>query len=308
MKLRSAVFASLFASTVFAGAPAIGVATASGPFQLEGSRIWGNSTLFEGAKIETTDASSELKLSNGVKVQLAAGSSARIWKNRVELERGVGQVTSSNSFPVTVGGMTVEGSRYRVGVTSEARIEVAALTGNARVLGARGTLVGSVPAGRNLSFAMQQTLTRTGCLLYKNTGFILQVDDSPEVLQLTGGNLQPNLGNHVQIVGVPTGANATINPASQVLSVSAVTLQSNGGCLTAAAALTAQTTMPTATTPVTPGATAPATTAGAAKSAPPVLKSAGMSTGAKVAIVGAIGGGGAGAAIALSGKKKSTSP
>jgi hypothetical protein len=33
-----------------------------------------------------------------------------------------------------------------------------------------------------------------------------------------------------------------------------------------------------------------------------------MSTGAKVAIVGAIAGGGAGAAIALSGKKSSTSP
>ena len=308
MKLRSAVLASLFASTVFAGSPAIGVVTASGHFQLEGSRIWGNSTLFDGAKVETSDASSELKLANGVKVQLAAGSTARVWKNRLELERGAGQVTSSNSFPVTVGGITIEGSRYRVAVAADARLEVAALTGTARVLGARGAVLASVPAGRNLSFAMQQTITRTGCLLYKNNGFLLQVDDSPEVLQLTGTNLQTNLGNRVQIAGTPTGAPVTINPATQVVNANAVTLQSNGGCLTAAAALTAQTSMPAGATPgaTTPGGTAPA--AGPAKSAPPVLKSGGMSTGAKVAIIGAIGGGGAGAAIALAGKKSSTSP
>jgi hypothetical protein len=159
--------------------------------------------------------------------------------------------------------------------------------------------------GASASFAQQQQpLTRTGCLLYKATGFILQVDDSTEVLQLTGTNLQTNLGNHVQITGLPTNAAATISPASRVVNVSALSLQSTGGCLTAAAALTAQTSMPSATTP----ATTPATAGGAAKSAPVAKAGTGMSTGAKVAIVGAIGGGGAGAALALSGKKKSTSP
>lgn len=152
----------------------------------------------------------------------------------------------------------------------------------------------------------QQPLTRTGCLLYKTDGFILQVDDSTEVLQLTGTNLQTNLGNHVQITGMPTGARATISPASQVVNVRTLNLESTGGCLTAAAALTAQTSMPAAGAPGPPGA-APTPAGDPAKSAP-VAKSGGMSTGAKVAIVGVIGGGGAGAALALGGKKKSTSP
>ena len=135
-------------------------------------------------------------------------------------------------------------------------------------------------------------MTRTGCLLYKNNGFILQVDDSAEVLQLTGANLQTNLGNHVQINGVPAAVAATIGPASQIVN--------------AAAALTAQTSMPAAGTPAPAGTSTPPA-AGTAK-APTVAKSGGMSTGAKVAVIGAIGGGGAGAAVALSGKKKSTSP
>jgi hypothetical protein len=154
------------------------------------------------------------------------------------------------------------------------------------------------------AFAQQQPLTRTGCLLYKTNGFILQVDDSAEVLQLTGANLQTNLGNHVQITGVPAGS-ANINPATQTIAVRSVALQSAGGCLTAAAALTAQTTMPPAGAPAAPNA--PASTAGPTGKSAPVAKSGGMSAGAKVAIVGAVAGGGAGAALALGGKK-STSP
>jgi hypothetical protein len=301
VKLRSAVLASLFASSLFAGSPAIGVITAGAPFQVEGARVSGNSTLFEGSKVEAGETPSELKLSNGVTVQLAAGSAARVYGNHLDLQRGAGNVASNSSYPVTVGSMTVEGSRYRV-IHAGTRMEVAALTGNARVLSARGNVLGSIAAGRSLSFAMQQTITRTGCLLYKNTGFILQVDDSPEVLQLTGANLQTNLGSRVQITGIPSAQIASISPATQVVAVGAVTLESTGGCLTAAAALTAQTSMPAV---AGPGA-APAAT-GAGNAAPPVLKS-GMSTGAKVGIVGAIGGGAAGAALALGGKKTSTSP
>jgi hypothetical protein len=302
VKLSAALV--LICSAAFAATPVIGVATASGQFQLEGSRIWGNSTLFDGAKIETTDASSELALSSGVKVQLAAGSSARVWKGRLELLRGAGQVTASSAFQVNAGGVVVEGSRYRVGLQG-ARVEVAALTGGARVTGSRGNMLASISVGRNMSFAMQQAITRAGCLLYKDTGFVLQVDNSPEVLQLAGGPLAQNVGNRVEITGTPAAAAATISPAAVILNVAELTLRAPGGCLTAAASLNAQTTAPTG-----PGS-AP-TTAAAKPGAPPpespTVARTGMSTGAKVAIAGAIAGGGAGAALALGGKKSSTSP
>jgi hypothetical protein len=272
---------------------------------LEGSRIWGNSTLFDGAKIETGEASSELALSNGVKIQLAAGSSARVWKGRLDLERGTGQITSTSAYQVNSGSIRVQGSRYRVNVQSGDRLEVAALSGNARVLGSRGDLLAAVPAGRNMSFAMQQAITRSGCLVYKNPGYLLQVDDPSEVLQLIGGALAANVGNRVEVTGTPSTTAASIRPAGSVLNVNTVTLRSTGGCLTTAAALDAQTSVPaaTASTPTT----AAANPSAAASKAPTVAKT-GMSTGAKVAIVGVVAGGGAGAALALGGKKSSTSP
>jgi hypothetical protein len=294
----------LFSSVAFAAAPSIGVVTASGPFQLEGSRVWGNSTLFDGAKIVTTDASSELALTGGVKVQLAAGSSARIWKGRLELERGTSQVTATSGFQVNAGGMIVDGARYRVDLQGE-RLEVAALTGNARVLGSRGNMLASIPVGRNMAFAMQQVITRAGCLVYKAPGFIMQVDNSPEVLQLSGGALTQNVGNRVEITGAPAATSATISPATTLVNVTSLTLRTTGGCLTTAAALNAQTSAPSTTPAPTPTATrAPSTPA----SNTPTVARTGMSTGAKVGIIAAIGGGGAGAALALGGKKKSTSP
>lgn len=296
MKLPAALV--LLSSAAFAAAPAIGVVTASGQFQLEGSRIWGNSTLFDGTKIVTTDASSELALTNGVKVQLAAGSSARVWKGRLELERGTGQVTSPSGFQVNAGGMTVEGARYRVGLQG-ARIEVAALTGSARVLGSLGHVLAAVPVGRSMNFAMQQAVTRAGCLVYKAPGFILQVDNSPEVLQLSGGPLAQNVGNRVEVTGAPAATAATISPATTIINVTSLTLRASGGCLTTAAALNAQTSVPSGT---------PATAAAPTSNVPATAASTGMSTGAKVAIVAAVGGGAAGAAIALSSNKSSTSP
>jgi hypothetical protein len=243
-------------------------------------------------------------LSNGVKVQLGAASAARVWKGRLELERGTGQVTSKTAFQVRASGMAVEGSRYRVAYGADSRLEVFALTGAARVLGARGNLLATVAAGRNMSFALQQAITRNGCLLWKDTGFILQVDDSSEVLQLSGGGLPAQVGNRVQVTGLPTAAQATISPAASVVNVTSLTRTAAGGCLSAAATLTAQTQMPAApsVTPVKPGAPTPTSPA------PTAAKSGGMSTGAKVGIIAAIGGGGAGAALALKGKKESTSP
>jgi hypothetical protein len=296
MKIHTSL-AILFSAVAFAAPAPIGMVTAPGHFQLEGSRIWGNSTLFDGALVETGDASSELALSNGVKVQLGAASSARVWKGRLELERGSGQVTSKSAFRVSAAGMAIEGSRYRVAIGSDARMQVVALAGDARVLSAQGALLGAVPAGRSMSFALAQALTRTGCLLYKANGFILQSENPVEVLQLTGDGLAAQVGNRVQITGVPTAAQATISPATRTVNVSSLTRVSAGGCLSAAAALTAQAQMP--------AGAATAANAGAPSPAPQAAKT-GMSTGAKVAIIGGIAGG-ATAGIVYAATKDDTS-
>jgi hypothetical protein len=193
------------------------------------------------------------------------------------------------------------GVRLQLAENSAARVwrhQVQVSRGMARILGPRGVLT-SVSAGQSWSFALQQSLTRSGCLVYKAPGFLLQVEDSGEVLEITGNNLAAGVGNRVQVTGVLSGAASAIAPASQVLNASSVALRSTGGCLTVAAALNAQTSVP---------ATQPAGASTGTAPPPSVARGDGLSAGAKVAIVGAVAGGGAAAALALSGKKDSTSP
>lgn len=314
---RKLLVSSLFTAAAFAGSPSsIGVITARGHFAVEGSEIYGNSTLFDGAKIETRNTSSELTLSNGVKVQLAAGTAARIWSNRLELEHGTGQVTSNAAFTVVSGATRVEGARYLVqtdskGEVAAGKMEVAALRGTARVLNAKGGLIATVAAGKNMSFAMQQSVTREGCLVYKNNGFLLQSDEPMEVVQVTGNGLTENVGNRVIVSGPLTPTGASIAPATAVLNSTAITMRTRGGCLTSAASLGASTTVttpPPGTTPAAPTTTATTTPAKAAPAS--TAAKTGLSTGAKVGIIAGVGGGAAvGIALGMKGgDKKSTSP
>ena len=173
---------ALFVITLSAlgAAPAIGIATASGHFTVEKSQVWGNTTLFDGASVETQQASSELALRSGVKLQLGAMSRAKVWENRLALERGVGQAFGPSAFEVDAAGLKIhsaEGTaRFRVALND--RLEVTALAGVARVVNSSGVVLASIPAGRAMSFAMQQgsatgAITRTGCLLYKDGHYIL---------------------------------------------------------------------------------------------------------------------------------------
>jgi hypothetical protein len=270
--VRSVLSSLLFSAIAFA-APVIGIVTASGHFNVEGSQVWGNATLFNGTTIETNSASSELALRNGVKVQLAAESRARIWQNRLVLEKGVAQLAAPASF--------------------EARV-----LNNANLIRApyRGLADGTV-----MQIAQGQTV-HTGCMVYKDGHFLVQDQTTQEVVEVTGPNLASNVGNRVEARGTALTTPATA-PATSAMNVSSVALVTQGGCLSVAASLNAKTDAPAnAVAPASASAKSPAPATSQAPAA-----HTGMSTGAKVGLIAAIGGGGAGAAIALAGKKKSTS-
>jgi hypothetical protein len=250
-------------------APAIGIVTASGHFSVEGSPVWGNATLFDGATIETSSASSELALRSGVKVQLGAGSRARIWQNRLILEKGVAQLEAPGWF-------------------------------EARVVNRANLIRAPFRGGIAMQVAPGQTV-HAGCMVYKDGRFLLQDQTTQEVIELSGPDLAANLGNRVEARGAASSAPVSVAPATSVMNVVSIAPQSQGGCLSVAAALNARTDVPAAGAPTT-AAAKPAVQTSKAPAA-----HTGMSTGAKVAIVAAIGGGGAGAALALKGSKKSTS-
>ena len=267
---RSVVSSLLFSVAALA-APAIGVVTASGHFNVEGSQVWGNATLFDGTTIENGSASSELALRNGVKVQLAAGSRARIWQNRLELEKGLAQLAAPVSFEARV--------------SEQARLIRAPFKGGIAMQAAQG-----------------QT-AHTGCMVYKDGHFLLQDQNTQDVIEIVGRDLPPNVGNRVEVRGAALTAKPGVAPATGVMNATSVAVVAQGGCLSVAATLDARTDIPAAGT---------APVVATAKPNPPAVPAAaethkGMSTGAKIGIVAAIGGGGAGAAIALSGGKKSTS-
>jgi hypothetical protein len=251
-----------------------------------------------------------LSLRNGVKLQLGASSKARVYSDRVTLERGTGQISPAKAFELEAAGLKIQGSGLRVKLGEQ--IEVAALTSVARVSSSQGTLLASIPAGRTMNLAFQAgqngTLMRTGCLLYKENHFILQDENTMEVVELAGGqNLASNLGNRVQATGTASTTKAAVSIATSVLNVSAVSSQSTGGCLVAASTLNAQTEIPRGVTPQSGQTAGNSIPASAGQTAPKA--GGGMSAGAKAAIIiGVAGGGGAGAAIALMGKKSSTSP
>jgi hypothetical protein len=303
------------ASLAFAGTPVIGIITASGHFTVERSEVWGNSTLFDGTMVETKSASSELALRNGVKLQLAASSRARVWANRLSLEKGIGQVAATDSYPIEAGGLTVRGSessRMRVGVSD--RVEVASLSGTARVVTGKGLLLAAIPAGRSMSFSMQAAesgvMTRSGCLVYKDGHFLLQDENTQEVAEVTGPDLAQNVGSRVEVTGTASSAKPAVSIATISITATSVAQKSQGGCLSVAAALSGQTEVPgpgmgtgkAVAVGAATGAAAGAAVGAAAGSA------AGLSTGAIVGIVAAGGGAAAAAGVLAMSKKGSTSP
>ena len=297
--IRKTLFLSVLISAFgIAASPAIGIVTASGHFTLDRSQVWGNATVFEGSIIETGAASSEVALRNGAKLQLAKDSRARILSDRIVIEKGIGQISAPESFEVNAANLRIHtDGRLRVNLAEG--VQIASLQGSTRVSSASGILLAAIPAGRAMSFSPQGangTVTRTGCLMFKDNHYILQDENTQEVVELSGSQtLNAQLGNRVEITGTAATTKPAVSIATLVVNVAGITLKSSGGCLSVATNLGAQ-------TEATNVPTAPETAAQTPKSG------GGLSTGAKVAIIVAVAGGGAGAAIALAGKKSSTSP
>ena len=289
-------------SSCFAASPAIGLVTADGSFQLDHSNVWGNATLFDGAVVETNVSSSQLQLSSGVNMRLAAESRASAFKSRLVLEKGIGQLESSN-YRIEADSLQVTadkpGATARVQVTGPNRIVVAAREGTVRVSNSQGVLIARLDKGREMAFEPQENSTTTvtkvsGILALKDGKFIVVDRVTNVTMQLQGDGLDKEVGNLVEITGTVDAEAPTVAGASQLIDVVKVKRLVKGGAAAAGAAA---------------GAGAGAA-AGAAAGA-----GAGLATGSIVAIVGGVAAagtvGGLAAAHALPGQgssKPSTSP
>jgi hypothetical protein len=290
--------ASLLAAAPAAG-PAIGVAVGNGEFRVDGSPVAGNTTLFDGSKVETGAASSRLRLGRDTRLELSTATRVTVFRDRARLESGAGEFATGSGYQVEARGLRVSTAAgaaiARVRMDAGRAVLIAAVNGPVRVFSGSGALVASVSSGATLRFEAQAqpegVFNVGGCLLRKAGKYILVDQTTKVVVELRGDDalLSPEAGNRVQVAGKAEAGAQPVAGASQVVRVEKLEEIGPGGCVAAAAAIGAD-----SVTRTPPPASAPAAKSG--------------HTGAIIAGVAVAAGGGVAAAVLAAGKSQSKSP
>lgn len=271
-------------------AASLGVATSGGAYRLDDATVQGTVTLRDGSTVETLSAPSNLRLTNGARFDLDAASRARVFRDRVVLERGSGEFVSGPTFRVESKSLRFSagepGVRAKIAVREDRKVQIASAVGRMHVRNAAGMLISNVDPGLALEFEPQAggaalPSSFVGCLLKKDGKFVIYDQTTKMTVELksSGPDLQAELGNRVQ-------ANGTARPGpnnSQTLDVTTVTQIEKGGCSDIAQLINAD---------------RPPAATSAARTPAGEPKGTGMSAGTKIAIIAAVIGGGAGGAIA----------
>lgn len=230
-----------------AASPAIGVALAQGSFRVDDARVTGNSTLFEGTTVETGATSSQLRLNDGSQMLLASGSKGTIFRGRMILEKGIGQMEYTQPFTIEANGFRVfaegDSAAARVAVKNANLIQVAALRGNVRVATANGLMLAAVPAGTALEFDADKAgasapTAITGCLSQREDHYLLTDETTKVSVEVQGDGLKNELGHRIAVTGVVVPSAKAAAGATQVVQVSTVK-RISGRCSSEAAAAAA---------------------------------------------------------------------
>ena len=269
-----------------AAGPSIGVAIANGSFQVDGSSVSGNATLFGGTIIETRQASSRLQFNNGARIELGPESRAKVFGDRLMLEKGLGELAAKH-YQIEAQSLRIAAgeskSLARVRIEGSKNVMVSAVNGPVRVYNEIGLLVASVRPGTALTFQPQAASPtaseRSGCLLRSkedSSKFVLVDQIANVTVEVRGEGLAEQAGNVVKITGTAFRSAVPVEGASQVIQVASIELITKGGCI------------------ITTNAPA----------AGPAVKTGGISNGAKIAIaVVAVGGAAGGIVAATKGSK-----
>lgn len=262
-------------------APAIGVAKANGSFRLDNALIRGNSSLFEGSVLETSQIRSELVLERGARLVMMPDSRTRVYSSRAVLERGASQVRGSSGFALEAQSLRVIPSTGTsvawVSLNPSRKVVVEAAGGPVEVKNAQDVLVARVLPGSAIEFSPQaraSTATKmSGCLVKKGGRYFLTDSTTNVTAEIQGKDLDQQAGNRVEVTGSQVPGAVPAGGASQLVQALEVR-QLGRGCTSPAGAAAAG------------AAGAAGAAAGGAAAAAGV--SAGLSTAAVVAIVGGV--------------------
>lgn len=232
-----------------AGTTIIGVASSQDSLTLDNSKVSGNATLFDGSTV-TSSGFSRLQLKNGTRMDLSAGSQAKIYANSASLDRGMSEVQSTSGFEIDVNTLRIRtaevGSIARVKVADKA-VMVTALNAPVDVLNPAGLLIARVTPGLPLSFMPQAAgasaaFDGTGCVLNKMGVAVLVTDPGNQTYQLTNiSNVKKLIGNKAHIVGALDTSVTPAAGATGVIKATKVDQTAKGGCDKVAVAIGAST-------------------------------------------------------------------
>lgn len=281
----------------FAAGPAIGIAMASGPFEINRAEVKGNASLFEGTELRTTLASSKLRINGGSRLEVGTESQVKVFSTHTVLEKGAGQIENGANYRLdarTFRVMSDTKAIARVQLDDADGVLVSAVNGPVSVATSSGVLLAKLAAGHSLHFRQEgaaDDFDLAGCLLKKSGRVILVDQTTGQIFELRGADASTEFGNRVSIKGKGVAGATPVQGAAKVIGVQSLAPVAPGGCIAAAANAGAD--------PL-PGATTSAST-----NAPKVPKSGGGANKAVIAGVAVAAAAGAGIAVALGGKNKS---
>jgi len=233
-----------------AASPAIGVAVAGGTFRVDGSRVSGNSSVFEGDTIETGLAVSEVQLNGGVRMRLGSESRGTFYRDRMALERGQAQLEPSSGYRLEALNLSIAAdpsAAARVSLNGPRRVQVAAFGGPVRVANTKGVLLAMLTPGKVLEFQTDDVAgaaapyNLTGVLTEEDGHFFLTDETSKTKVELKGDNLKAMVGKRIQVTGNADPSAVPSKDATQVVLVTqaAVVAATTAGAGTAAGAAAA---------------------------------------------------------------------
>lgn len=218
---------NLMLGLAMAAPPVIGTVTAGGAFRLNGDTVMTNGTLTEGAALESGSGTSSVRLAKGARLSLSAHSRAKLYSDRIVLEKGEARLESGVGFHLEVLGLTIRPDRgissARIGLLDSKSVRVASQAGSFRVLNARGVLVANIAAGSAVAFEPRASaaLTHiTGTLIERSGHFFLTDQVTRVTVEVTGLGLAAYVG---QVVGVTGGLNVAATSGARASQVIAAT-------------------------------------------------------------------------------------
>jgi len=274
------------ATCLMASTAAIGFAVSAGSFQVNAHAAQGTATLFEGSVIETGKTPSQIRLEDGTQLRLASDSRAQVYRSRVVLEKGSGQLESSSSYPIESRSLrvfsTAPDTIARVRVGDQGKVLVATVRGSVRVANSTGLAVANLTTGLSMAFdpavGTSAAAKLAGCL-YEREGSDFIFDAATKTAHgLKGADLARETGKNVQITGIE-------DPATHVIAVTGWKPLSGGQCAKFAKAAK-ESGVEAAVKSV--GVTGGAVAAGAAAAGVAGAAGAGIGAAATVAVVGGV--------------------